>query len=38
VATLQTSYQHADEGTMLKVMESPVKLVNRRSASALEKR
>jgi integrase len=38
VATLLTSYQHADEGTMLKFMESPIKLVSQRSASALEKR
>jgi integrase len=33
--TLTTCYQHADEATMLKVMESPVKLVSRRAASAL---
>jgi hypothetical protein len=34
--TLLTCYQHADEATMLKVMESPIKLVSRR-ATALEK-
>jgi integrase len=38
VTTLLTCYQHADEATMLKVMESPVKLVARQAASALEKR
>ena len=38
VTTLLTCYQHADEATMLKVMESPVKLVSRQAASALEKR
>ena len=38
MTTLLTCYQHADEATMLKVMESPVKLVSRRAASALEKR
>jgi hypothetical protein len=31
-----TCYQHADEATMLKVMESPAKLVSRQAASALE--
>lgn len=36
VTTLLTCYQHADEATMLKVMESPAKLVSRR-ATALEK-
>ncbi len=29
VTTLLTCYQHADEATMLKVMESPLKLVAR---------
>ena len=38
VTTLLTCYQHADEATMLKVMQSPVKLVSRQAASALEKR
>jgi integrase len=38
VTTLLTCYQHADETTMLKVMASPIKLVTRRTASALEKR
>jgi hypothetical protein len=38
VTTLLTRYQHADEATMLKVMESPIKLVTRQAASALEKR
>ena len=38
VTTLLTCYQHADEATMLKVMESPTKLVSRRTAGALEKR
>jgi hypothetical protein len=37
VATLLTSYQHVEEG-LLKVMESPIKLISRRSTSALEKR
>jgi hypothetical protein len=32
VTTLLTCYQHADEATMLKVMESPVRLVSRRAA------
>jgi hypothetical protein len=36
--TLLTCYQHADEATMLKVMESPLKLMSRRSVAALEKR
>jgi hypothetical protein len=35
VTTLLTCYQHADEATMLKVMESPVKLVSRRAGSAV---
>ena len=38
VTTLLTCYQHADEATMLKVLESPMKLVSRRAAGALEKR
>jgi len=38
VTTLLTCYQHADEATMLKVMASPIRLVSRRTASALEKR
>ena len=38
MTTLLTCYQHADEATMLKVMASPIKLVSRRTASALEKR
>jgi integrase len=38
VTTLLTCYQHADEATMLKVMESPTKLVSRRAVGALEKR
>ena len=38
VTTLLTSYQQADEATMLKVMASPIKLVSRWTASALEKR
>ena len=38
VTTLRTCFQPADEATMLKVMESPVKLVSRRAAGALEKR
>jgi hypothetical protein len=38
VTTLLTCYQHAHEATMLKVMESPVRLVSRRAAGALEKR
>ncbi|MGE5230791.1 MAG: tyrosine-type recombinase/integrase, partial [Deltaproteobacteria bacterium] len=38
VTTLLTCYQHADEATMLKVMDSPLKLMSRRSAGALEKR
>jgi hypothetical protein len=38
VTTLLTCYQHAEEATMLKVMESPVRLVSRRAAGALEKR
>jgi hypothetical protein len=29
-ADLLTCYQHADEETMLRVMEAPVKLVSRR--------
>lgn len=33
--TLTTCYQHTDEATMLKVMESPVKLVSRRAGSAV---
>ena len=37
VTTLLTCYQHADEATMLKVMESPVRLASRRAAGALEK-
>ena len=36
--TLLTCYQHADEATMLRVMESPIKLMSRRTAGALEKR
>lgn len=32
VTTLLICYQHADEATMLKVMESPVRLVSRRAA------
>ncbi len=35
VATLLTSYQHADEATMLKVMESLLKLLGRRAAGGL---
>jgi hypothetical protein len=35
VTTLLTCYQHADEATMLKVMESPVKLVSRRAGGAV---
>jgi len=35
VAKLLTSYQHADEATMLKVMEAPVKLLGRRAAGGL---
>jgi hypothetical protein len=31
-------YQHADEATMSKVMESPVRLVSRRTAGLPEKR
>jgi hypothetical protein len=39
VTTLLTCYQHADEATMLKVMNSPLKLMSRRAAGgALEKR
>lgn len=38
VTTLLTCYQHADEATLLKVMESPVRLVSRRTAGAPEKR
>ena len=38
VTTLLTSYQQANEATMLKVMASPIKLVSRWTASALEKR
>jgi hypothetical protein len=38
VTTLLTCYQHADDTTMLKVMASPIKLVSRRTARALEKR
>jgi hypothetical protein len=38
VTTLLTCYQHSDEATLLKVMESPVRLVSRRAAGALEKR
>ncbi|MEZ0336066.1 MAG: hypothetical protein ACAI18_18905 [Gemmatimonadales bacterium] len=38
VTTLLTCYQHADEATMLKVMESPVRLVSRGAAGPLEKR
>jgi hypothetical protein len=37
VTTLLTCYQHADEATMLKVMESPLKLVGR-AAVGVEKR
>jgi integrase len=37
VTTLLTCYQHADEATMLRVMASPTKLVNRRAAGAVEK-
>jgi len=29
VTTLLTCYQHADEATMLKLMESPARLVSR---------
>jgi hypothetical protein len=35
---LLTCYQHADEATILKVMESPVKLVGRSAVGVLEKR
>jgi hypothetical protein len=38
VTMLLTCYQHSDEATMLKVMQSPVKLVSRQAASALELR
>lgn len=38
VTTLLTGSQRAEEATMLKVMEPPVKLVSRRAAGALEKR
>jgi hypothetical protein len=38
VTTLLACYQHADEATMLKVMESPVKLISRQAANVLEKR
>jgi hypothetical protein len=39
VTTLLTCYQHADEATMLKVMDSPLELMSRRAAGgALEKR
>jgi hypothetical protein len=39
VTTLLTCYQHADDATMLKVMDSPLKLVSRRAGGgALEKR
>jgi hypothetical protein len=38
VTTLLVSYQHADDATILRVMESQVKLVSRRAAGALEKR
>ena len=38
VTTLLTCYQHSDDATMLKVMESPVRLVSRRAAGALKKR
>jgi len=39
VTTLLTCYQHADEATMLKVMDSSLKLMSRRTAGgALEKR
>jgi hypothetical protein len=38
VTTLLTCYQHADEATILKVMESPVKLVGRSSVGVREKR
>jgi integrase len=37
VTTLLTCYQHADEATMLKVMQSPAKLVSRRAGGSLEK-
>lgn len=37
VTTLLTCYQHADEATMLKVMQSPTKLVKRRAGGSLEK-
>jgi hypothetical protein len=36
LTTLLTCYQHADEDTMLKMMESPVRLVSRRAAGAME--
>ena len=35
VTTLLTCYQHADEATMLRVMESPVKLISRQAGSAV---
>jgi hypothetical protein len=38
VTTLRACFQPVDEATMLKVMESPVRLVSRRAAGALEKR
>jgi hypothetical protein len=38
VTTLLACYQDADEATKLKVMESPVKLMSRQTAGALEKR
>jgi integrase len=38
VTTLLTCYQHADEATMLKVMASPIRLVNRRTAGGSENR
>jgi hypothetical protein len=38
VTTLLTCYQHADEATILRVMESPVKFMSRRVAGAVEKR
>ena len=38
VTTLLTCYHHADEATMLRVLESPVRLVSRRVEGALEER
>lgn len=38
VTTLRACFQPADEATMLKVMESRVKLASRRAAGAREKR